>query len=80
VGSVNSDIEDGKIRQDAPPAQLYDLEADVSETRNVHNEYPEVVKELSSLLAGYAPPTADLRRSNGNRRAPGNPAMKTALQ
>ncbi|MDA1232697.1 MAG: arylsulfatase, partial [Planctomycetota bacterium] len=25
VGSVNSDIEDGKIKSDAPPAQLYDL-------------------------------------------------------
>ncbi|WP_235034061.1 sulfatase-like hydrolase/transferase [Roseiconus lacunae] len=53
VGSVNSDIEDGKIRQDAPPAQLYDLEADVNETQNVHDENPEVVKELKALLALY---------------------------
>ena len=59
VGSVNSDIEDGKIKKDAPPAQLYDLEADVNQTQNVHNEHPEVVKELSSLLASYAPPEAE---------------------
>ena len=51
VGSVNSDIEDGKIKKDAPPAQLYDLEADVNQTQNVINDHPEVVKELSSLLA-----------------------------
>ncbi len=56
VGSVNSDIEDGKIKEDAPPAQLYDLHADTNQTRNVHDEYPEVVKELSGLLASYAPP------------------------
>ena len=56
VGNVNSDIENGKIKADAPPAQLYDLEADVNQTRNLHNEYPEVVKEMSELLASYAPP------------------------
>ncbi|TWU54321.1 Arylsulfatase [Rubripirellula tenax] len=56
VGSVNSDIEDGRIKKDAPPAQLYDLEADVNQTRNLYNEFPEVVKEMSELLARYAPP------------------------
>ena len=30
-GGVNSDIENGKIKPNAPPAQLYDLEADVGE-------------------------------------------------
>lgn len=54
VGSVNSDIENGKIKTDAPPAQLYDLEADVNQTRNLYNEHPDVVKELSTLLAGYS--------------------------
>lgn len=56
VGSVNSDIVDGKIRPDAPPAQLYDLEADVNQTTNLYNEYPEVVREMEALLASYAPP------------------------
>lgn len=47
---VNSDIHDGKIRGDAPPAQLYDLESDPFQTRNVHDGHPEVVAELSALL------------------------------
>ena len=49
----------------------------MSETRNVHNEYPEVVKELSALLASYAPPAANLCPRNGNPRASGNPAKRT---
>jgi arylsulfatase A-like enzyme len=54
VGSVNSDFDaKGKIAADAPPAQLYDLEADVNQTRNVYNEYPEVVKEMAALFESY---------------------------
>ncbi len=56
VGGINSDIENGRIKEDAPPAQLYDLEADINQTRNLYNEYPEVVKEMSDLLATCAPP------------------------
>ena len=55
VGNVNSDIENGKIVKDAPPAQLYDLEADVKQTTNLYREYPEVVKEMKSLLQTYRP-------------------------
>ncbi|MDF7806437.1 arylsulfatase [Pontiellaceae bacterium B12219] len=55
VGSVNSDIENGKIKKDAPPAQLYDLEADVNQTTNLYNQYPEVVQEMQALLAEYRP-------------------------
>ncbi|MDF7825960.1 arylsulfatase [Pontiellaceae bacterium B12227] len=55
VGSVNSDIENGKIKKGAPPAQLYDLKADVNQTRNLYNEFPEVVKEMQALLATYRP-------------------------
>ncbi|MCZ6674395.1 MAG: sulfatase-like hydrolase/transferase [Verrucomicrobia bacterium] len=47
---VNSDIENGKFKKDAPPAQLYDLEADRSQTKNLYNEYPEIVKEMRELL------------------------------
>jgi arylsulfatase A len=66
VGSINSDIEDGKIKADAPPAQLYDLEADVNQTRNVFKEHPKVVEELASLLASYAP--APKKPAKGNAR------------
>ena len=55
VVNVNSDIVDGKIRSDAPPAQLYDLVADVNQTTNLYNQYPEVVKEMEAQLATYRP-------------------------
>ena len=77
VGSVNSDIEDGKIKKDAPLAQLYDLDADVNQTRNVINEHPDVVKELSSLLAGYKPKPGPGRAPRPGRGR-GKPAKKTA--
>ena len=50
TGHPNRDIVDGKIRPDAPPTQLYDLEADVNQTRNLFKEYPEVVQEMQALL------------------------------
>jgi arylsulfatase A-like enzyme len=49
----NSDIVDGKIKSDAPPAQLYDLEKDVNQTTNLYNQYPEVVKEMDAILKTY---------------------------
>lgn len=48
---VNSDIENGKIKKEAPPAQLYDLSLDPYQTRNLYNEFPEVVLKLKSRLA-----------------------------
>ncbi len=36
-----------------PPIQLYDLEKDIKETNNVHDKYPEKVKELTDLLQSY---------------------------
>jgi len=83
IGSVNSDIEDGKIKKDAPPAQLYDLEADVNQTKNVYADHPEVVNELNSLLAGYKPkpgPPGKKKRSAGNpaRKSPATPSTRSA--
>jgi len=81
VGSINSDIEDGQVKKGAPTAQLYDLEADVNQTQNVHNSHPEVVKELTSLLAGYQPKSGHAKGTQpgtGNPRAPGKPAKRTA--
>ena len=49
----NSDIENGRIKANAPPAQLYDLEADPYQTTNVYREHPEVVKEMQALLSKY---------------------------
>ena len=49
----SSDIADGKIRTDAPPAQLFDLENDPFQKKNVHNEHPEVVAKLSNILEDW---------------------------
>lgn len=64
VGGVNSDFENGKFKKNAPSAQLYDLEADVNQTKNLYNEYPEVVREMEALLTTYR----QQRQSAGNRR------------
>jgi len=48
---VNSDVVNGRIRKGAPKAQLYDLEADLSQAKNVIREHPDVAAELKALLA-----------------------------
>jgi arylsulfatase A-like enzyme len=53
AGEINSDIENGEIRKDAPPAQLYNLEKDPSQTTNLYNEFPEKVKEMEKILKTY---------------------------
>ena len=35
---------------DLPPIQLYDMDADVRETTNLYDQYPEVVAELTAAL------------------------------
>lgn len=55
TGQVNSDILNGKIKEDAPPAQLYDLEADPGQKHNVYNDHPERVKQLQILLEETVP-------------------------
>jgi arylsulfatase A-like enzyme len=52
----------------SPPIQLYDLEADISERRNVVKDRPDVVEELQSLLTRYV--------KNG-RSTPGAPQENT---
>ena len=46
----NSDIAEGKLRQDAPPAQLYDLHADRSQKHNLYKDNPEAVEQLRAFL------------------------------
>ncbi len=53
VGDINSDIKDGKIIKDAPPAQLYDLQADLKQTTNLHDQHPEIVEQMKRLLNEY---------------------------
>lgn len=46
----NSDIENGELKENAPPAQLYNLKTDLSETENLFEQYPEIVKEMREKL------------------------------
>ncbi|MGJ8654377.1 MAG: sulfatase family protein [Opitutaceae bacterium] len=55
IGRDNSDIMNGRIKADAPPAQLYDLDNDLQQTTNLYNDYPEVVEEMAALLKTYQP-------------------------
>lgn len=51
LGFVNSDYtEEGKLKADAPPGQLYNLAADPSQRTNLYRKHPDKVKELSGLL------------------------------
>lgn len=50
TGQVNSDVENGKIKENASPAQLYNLEEDLTQKQNVYNKYPKVVEEMQALL------------------------------
>ncbi len=51
TGRPNSDIENGKLKEHAPPAQLYNLKNDPYQTTNLHDRLPEKVEELQMLLA-----------------------------
>lgn len=82
VGSVNSDIENGRFKKNAPPAQLYDLDFDPNQTKNLYREYPEVVKEMEALLGTYRPkqPTRGSPKKRGPQKPNNNPAKKTSAK
>jgi arylsulfatase A-like enzyme len=51
LGFVHSDYtSEGELQPDAPPGQLYDLSADISQTTNLYRENPAKVEELTELL------------------------------
>ena len=52
TGETNSDITaDGKIKPDAPPAQLYNLATDPRQQVNVIREHPDIAERLRQQLA-----------------------------
>ena len=52
-GHQNSDIENGKIKENAPPAQLYDMHADIKQTQNLYDKYPEVVQSMKKQIQEF---------------------------
>jgi arylsulfatase A len=52
---VNSDIEKGQIKPDAPPGQLYDLQSDPTQMKNLYLQHPEIVRQLDALLKETIP-------------------------
>lgn len=50
VGTPNSDVENGKIKPGAAPAQLYDLEADPNQTQNLYYDYPDVTQKMDAAI------------------------------
>lgn len=62
VDTPNSDIENGKIKAGAPLAQLYDLEADVNQTKNLALDYPAVVREMAARLNEARPKSVEQRK------------------
>ncbi len=56
AGQTNSDVVDGRLKPDAPAAQLYDLSADQSQTTNVIEQNSEradaMIKRLAEIKAG----------------------------
>lgn len=50
VGGKNSDMENGKLKEDALPAQLYDLDADPNQTQNRYNAKPEIAAKMDARL------------------------------
>ena len=61
TGRSHGDYTNGSIRPDAPPGQLYDLEADPGQQTNVFARHPGLVKELEAELAPYRQAIPDSR-------------------
>jgi arylsulfatase A len=50
AGQLNSDVENGALKPDAPNEQLYDLEKDPTQSHNVARQHPDLVARLAALL------------------------------
>ena len=64
VGTPNSDIQNGKLKKGAPSAQLYDLEADVNQTKNLILEHPDVAKEMAETLKNVKLKTKNKKKAS----------------
>ncbi len=76
VDSPNSDIENGKIKKGAAPAQLYDLDADVNQTKNVYYEHPEVTQEMAAAIKSARQTTSAGRGKSAPEAPPASAKAK----
>lgn len=53
ANNINSDMENGKIKTDAPDTQLYNLKNDLKQTTNIVKEFPEIAAEMEKELDTY---------------------------
>jgi len=69
--------ENGKwIHRKVPcPTELYDLEADISETKNLADQHPDLVAKLTKMMDDF---DADLKAHSRPAGAPGNLASSPA--
>ncbi|WP_218058557.1 sulfatase family protein [Allomuricauda sp. CP2A] len=51
TGQVNSDIEKGRIKDNAPSGQLYNIVSDKGQHSNLYNDQPEVVREMKTKMS-----------------------------
>lgn len=49
----NSDIENAKVKESAPKAQLYNLEKDISQSTNVIQQNPKTAEKLHQIFLNY---------------------------
>lgn len=60
AGEINSDVEDGKFKKDAPPEQLYNLESDLSQAENLFLTHPDRAEKMRARLD-------EIKEANGTR-------------
>jgi arylsulfatase A-like enzyme len=53
TGRANSDVAHGRVRAEAPAAQLYHLGRDPRQTTNLIEQEPDVAAQLAALLGSY---------------------------
>ena len=75
VGTPNSDIENGRLKPNAPPAQLYDLHADRNQTTNRFHQESEIVEAMKALLNSYREATKPNANKPGRTQGAAAPTM-----
>jgi arylsulfatase A-like enzyme len=80
----NADVQTGGRRQPATDARLYDLSADIGESKDLAAERPEKVKELQAKWDSWnqanVPPLWGAGKADDDGPEPGTPGAKKVMQ